>query len=291
MNLDPGGRAPNSAAVGLDLTHTFGRREFLLWLACILFVSQILVSPVGPSGGQTSGFIHALLSRSIFYYLGWYVVVTLLLASDRDQPASRFEVATALSLAALNLLPGLNSSWLSTTAVALFVYFSRRSDDKVKAAAIVLLALCFNGYWGPRVFDLFAYYLLRADAALVGAALYLTQPGMGWEGTIIGRPGVHSVLIFSPCSSFHNISLGLLCWASVTKMYRTSWVRGDFAVALSVCAIVILLNAVRLYLMALSSEYYAYWHQGPGEQVAAWGTTMAVLLISLWGAARSGKSG
>lgn len=291
MALDPSGSASHSAAVGLNLTDAFRRREFLLWLACILFANQILVLLVGIPGGDTLGIAQALLSRSVFFYLGWYVVVTLLLASKPDQPVSPFEVATALSLAALNLLPALSSNWLSTTAVAVFLLFSSRSDNKVKAAATVLLAVCFNGYWGPKFFDLFAYYLLRADAALVGAALYLTQPGMGWEETIIGRPGVHTVLIFSPCSSFHNISLGLLCWISVTKMTRTSWMRGDFAVALVVCATVILFNATRLYLMALSNERYIYWHEGPGEQVVAWGTTMSVLLISLWGAARSGKSG
>jgi exosortase/archaeosortase family protein len=283
------GKASN-VAIGLDVTSTFGRRELLLWLACILFASQILVPPGGTSG-EAVGFMQALLSRSIFFYLAWYVVITLLLASDRHQPTSRFEVASMLSLAALNLLPVLNSSWLSTTAIAVFLLLRPRNDAAVRAAATVLLALCFNGYWGPKLFDLFAYYLLRADAALVGAALYLTQPGMSWDGTVIGRPGAHSVLIFSPCSSFHNISLGLLCWVSVTKMYRTSWIRRDFAVALGVCATVILFNAVRLYLMALGSEQYAYWHVGPGEQVVAWGTTMAVLLISLWGATRSGKSG
>jgi hypothetical protein len=73
-------------------------------------------------------------------------------------------------------------------------------------------------------------------------------------------------------------------------MYRTFWLHWDCVVALGVCVTVILFNAVRLYLMALSSEHYAYWHVGPGEQVVAWGTTIAVLLISLWGATRSGKS-
>jgi hypothetical protein len=197
------------------------------------------------------------------------------------------EVALVLSAASLNFLPAQSApAWFSTTAVGLFLLLRSEGDQNFKAAGAVLLALAFNGYWGPKLFDIFSYYLLRADAALVGAALHLTQPGMGWQETVIGRPGVHTVLIFDPCSSFHNISLGLLCWISVTKLVRTSWVRGDLATALVVCASVILWNAGRLYLMALSNDHYVYWHEGTGQQLVGWGTTLTVLLISVWGAVR-----
>jgi hypothetical protein len=281
--------ASRSAVLGLDSADTLRRREFLLWLACILFVSQILVPPLGLSGEDPQDFPQTLLARSVFFYLGWYAVVALLLASNPNQPITRFEVVTALSLAALNFLPVQSSNWLSTTAVGLFLFFGSRNDNKLKAAATVLLALSFNGYWGPKFFNIFGYWILRADAALVGTALVATQPGIEWHETVIGWPGGHSVLIFSPCSSFHNISLGLLCWVSVTKLFRTSWARGDLAIALAVCATVILLNATRLYLMALSSQHYVYWHGGTGEHLFAWASTMMVLLISLWGAVRLGR--
>lgn len=278
-----------SAAMDWDRAGAFSRREFLLWLACIFFASQVLVAPIGLAGEDPLDFPQALLSRSVFFYLGWYVIVALLLASNPDQPVTRFEIPTALSLVALNFLPVQSSNWLSTTAFGLYLFFTSRDDNKLKAAATVLLALSVNGYWGPKFFNVFGYWILRADAALVGTALVATQPGIGWHETVIGWPGGHSVLIFSPCSSFHNISLGLLCWVSVTKLFRTSWARGDFAVALAVCATVVLLNAIRLYLMALSSEHYAYWHGGTGEQLFAWASTMSVLLISLWGAVRLGR--
>jgi hypothetical protein len=269
---------------------TMKRREFLIWLVCILLANQIFSFPAASSGTLLETLATALISKSVFYYLGWFAVFNLLLATDREQPISGIDVAVALSATLLNFLPGPSApSWFSVSAVALLLVVRSDGDSKLKAAAAVLLALALNGYWGPRFFDIFAYYLLRADAALVGAALSLTQPGMSWHETIIGRPGEHSVLIFNPCSSFHNISLGLLCWVSLTKLVRTSWVRGDLAVALAVCAAVIVWNATRLYLMALSNDHYTYWHQGTGEQLVAWGTTMTVLLISLWGAVHIGR--
>ena len=89
------------------------------------------------------------------------------------------------------------------------------------------------------------------------------------------------------CASFWK----LRCWVALTKLVRSEWVRADTLVALGITATVIALNASRLYLMALSPENFAYWHNGFGEQVFAYATTFAVLLISLWGAIRLGPKG
>lgn len=263
------------------------RRELFFWVACILLANQLFSFQA--ESGQPQSLAQILLSKSIFYYLAWYVVVTSLLTSGSNQPASGFDAALAVAIGAINAVPVLSSGWFASTAASLLLLIAGRNDKKLGAAGAVLLALAINGYWAPKLFSVFSYYLLRADAALVGAALAATQPGMSWDETIVGQLGGHSVLIFGPCSSFHNISLGLLCWISIAKLFRTSWVREDIAVALAVCAAVILLNATRLYLMALSSEHYAYWHEGPGEQLVAWATTMLVVSISLWGALRLGR--
>lgn len=264
------------------------RREVIFWLALILFANQIL-SHEAPVRETLPALADALLSRNVIYYLGWYTVISLLLALPGDQPVSRVDLVVALLVASLNLAPILSSGWLATTvAGTVLLLSSHRSESKLRAAATVLLALAINGYWGPKLFHVFGYHILRADAALVGSVLAATQPGMGWQETVIGVPGGHTVLIFSPCSSFHNISLGLLCWISVTKMVRTHWVRGDAAVAAAVCAAMIMFNATRLYLMALSPDHYAYWHGGLGEHMVAWASTLVVLFISVWGAVRIG---
>jgi hypothetical protein len=265
------------------------RRELFLWLALLLLTNDILFLAARAPGVPLEALAHTLASKNVFHYLAWYAVFSLLLSGKGEQSASMLDVALVLSAASLNLLPAHTGVWLSMTLAALYVLVRHRDDGSLAAAAAVLLALAVNGYWGPRFFDYFAFYLLRADAALVGTVLAVMQPGIEWKDTIIGWPGGHSVFIYSPCSSFHNISLGLLCWVSITKLVRSSWVRGDPVVALLVCAAVIVLNATRLYLMALSPEYFDYWHLGMGEQLVAWSTTAIVLLISLWGAARGAR--
>jgi hypothetical protein len=270
------------------------RRELIFWLACIIAINDVLFLAADPGGGVPAlpdpleAIAHTLASKNVFHYLAWYAVFSLLLSADRGRPATALDIAVVFSAALLNALPFHLGTWLSATLVGLYLLVVRPHDAKLAAAAAVLLALAFNGYWGPRVFDFLAYYILRADAVFVGTILSLTQPGMSWEGTIVGNPEGHRVFIYSPCSSFHNISLGLLCWVSLTKLVRTSWVPADFAVALLVCAAVVALNATRLYLMALSPGHYSYWHGGTGEQLVAWVTTGLVLLISLWGAVHVG---
>jgi hypothetical protein len=292
-----------SASAGVTQTDDRGRstisierRELFVWLACIILANDILFLSVHPPAGAPpladplQAIVHALASKNVFHYLAWYAVFSLLLASDRHQPARALDVALALSTASLIVLPTHLWVWLSATLTGLYLLAAHPNDARLSAAATVVLALAFNAYWGPRLFDFLAYYILRADAVFVGTLLWLTQPGMGWEGTIVGNPEGHRVFIYSPCSSFHNISLGLLCWVSLTKLFRTTWARADLAIALLVCAAVIGLNAIRLYLMALSLEHYRYWHGGAGERLVAWATTTVVLLISLRGAMRVGAA-
>lgn len=269
---------------------TVSRGELFIWLACILLANQIFRIPAESLTGLADALFPALMGRSVFYYLGWYAVLSLFYESDRNAHSSGIDIAFALLIAALNFLPAASVTWVSATAFAVFLSVTNRRDRRLQAAAAVLLALSFNGLWGPLIFDVLAIHLLRLDAALVGALLALTQPGMTWHDTIVGVPGGHSLFIYSPCSSFHNISLGLLCWVAVTKLVRTAWVRPDVLVAAGVCAAVILLNGTRLYLLALSPEYFTYWHDGFGQVVFAWVMTFVVLLISLWGAIRLGRA-
>lgn len=240
--------------------------------------------------GRIEALLPALMGKSAFYYLGWYAVFRLLSEGNPEARSTRADIAFALLVATINFLSDSSVSWMSATLAGLFLLATSHGDRKINAAAAVLLALSFNGMWGPLLFDVLAIYLLRADAALVGTVLTLTQPGATWHDTIVGVSSGHSVFIYSPCSSFHNISLGLLCWVALTKLVRTRWVRQDIHVAVAVCATVILLNASRLYLMALSPDYFTYWHDGFGQQVFTWATTLAVLLISLWGAVRAGRA-
>ena len=273
--------------------HDISRRELVIWVVAVLFASRLFRIETEPLTGLFDGLATLLAQNSVFHYIGWYAVFNLLRESPLADRARPWEVACALGLCVVNVLQAKSTVWVSCTAVSLYLWVMHPGDARVRAAAAVLLALAVNGLWAPLFFRTFSYPILLADAVMVGGALFLLQEGTSWLGTnIIGTSSGHRVLIYGPCSSFHNISLGLLCWVSLTMLARPRWVRNDLSVASMVVMTVILLNTARLYLIALSPDAasYNYWHGGSGEEPLAWTMTGCVLAISLWGALRAGRA-
>jgi len=267
-----------------------GRREMLVWLAVALLCQQLFAVPAASLEAYLGELQSHLASKSIFTYVAWVAVFSLIADSARQAPARTSDVILLLAVIASGVLTARSVPWLAMTASAAYFIVRDRTDIKLSAAGAVMLALALNGFWGPRLFEFFAYYLLQADAALVGAALSATHTGVQWSETIIGASNEHSIIVYGPCSSFHNISLGLLCWVALTKLARPRWVKADIFVGLAVVATVIALNASRLYLMALGAESFEYWHVGTGQQIFAWATTLSVLVISFYGALRVGRT-
>jgi hypothetical protein len=273
--------------------HALGRRELVIWVAAVLFASRFSRIETEPLTGLFEGLATLLAQNSVFHYIGWYAVFGLLREATLADRARPWEVACALGLCVVNVLQAKSTVWVSATAVSLYLWVVHRGDIRVRAAAAVLFALAVNGLWAPLFFRTFSYPILLADAVMVGGTLFLLQEGTGWLGTnIIGTMSGHRVLIYGPCSSFHNISLGLLCWVSLTMLARPRWVRDDLSVAAAVVTTVVLLNTARLYLLAMSPDTasYNYWHGGRGEEFFAWAMTGGVLAISLWGALRAGRA-
>lgn len=285
-SLRPGEASSSAPYSAPAVVRSISRKELLFWLACVLLANQVLWEPALSPLQVIDALPQLIASKSIFFYLGWYVVFRLVNESALERPASGLDLAVGFAICTINFLPGRSISGIAVTVLAAYLLATSAADEKLRAAATVLLGLSLNSAWGPKFLELFAYYLVRIDAALVGSALMLTWPGVNWDANIIGTQSGHSIIVYTSCSSLHNISLGLLCWVSIKSLVRTHWLRADMWIGLLVCAVVVLLNVSRLYLTALSTEHYAYWHGGFGEEIYLWATTLIVLSISLWGALR-----
>jgi len=270
--------------------HVVSRGELVVWVVAVLFASRLFRIETEPLTGLLDGLVTLLAQNSVFHYIGWYAVFSLLRESALADRAHPWEVACALGMCVVNVLQAKSTVWVSATAVGYYLWVMHPGNARVRAAATVLFALAVNGLWAPLFFRTFSYPILLADAVMVGGALSLLQDGTSWLGTnIIGTRSGHRVLIYGPCSSFHNISLGLLCWVSLTMLARPRWVKDDLPVASMVVMTVTLLNTGRLCLIALGPDAasYNYWHGGPGEELLAWAMTGCVLAISLSGALRA----
>jgi hypothetical protein len=217
-----------------------------------------------------------------FQVAAWFAVFHLLVhETDRTQASER-DFLTVGALCLLHVLSTDKMGWVVATLAATYVRHTTMPGCHMRAAAVVLMAISAQALWGPILFHLFSAYLLHADAALVGTALDWTQTGFTWNGRVIER-GDHGIEIFSPCSSFHNVSLAVLCWVTITKLRRQQWIATDFLFGAAACVLMVGMNAARMYRMAFDINSYQYWHEGTGAEIFVAASSTMIVLICLWG--------
>ncbi len=265
-----------------DAGGQFSRRELFIWLASVLCASACAQTMT--HGGTTA---LSLESIGAFQILGWFAVLRLLYLQTSSAPASNRDFWVMGVVGAINFLPSGKATWIAATLAALYIYVGNEKASNGRAGASVLGALSVQSLWGPTLFSLFTVYILRADAALVGVALKLTRGGFDWHENVISTQGF-TVGIYNDCSSFHNISLAALCWMSLTKLHRPTFIRSDFKFGAAACLAMIVLNAARLYTISLGRESFAYWHDGAGAQIFAVTASFFIAAICAWGASIDG---
>jgi hypothetical protein len=181
-------------------------------------------------------------------------------------------------------LVGCFSTAAGLAALSLFLIMTGPGDVRRFAAATVFGALFAQQAIIPIIYDLLIEKMTQFDTVLVGTTVELTIRGATWHGNSITVPSGHHIEVMAACCSFTNVSLAFLSWVALTKFERPEWHRLDIVVLLAAAGSQILLNTVRIYLMAMSPEMYLYWHMGPGSRIFSAIASAAVVLISAFGA-------
>lgn len=259
------------------------RRDIFIWAAAILFLNRLYSVVKDIPSASPEALVSNLLAIGIFQYLAWYAVFRLLAASD-TAPLARmrdFLVTAALCLTVFS--PTNSMNWFAATGIAIYLLLFNAGDTKLRAAGIVLAALSVQELWGQMVFNLFAFPLLRVETAVVGTILEVVRPGTAWQDNVIRGPSGYGVLIAPGCSSFHNLSLAMLCWLTVSTLRHQDWRARDFAIGGAIGVTMILFNVARICVMAWSIDLYHYWHEGIGAEIFAVGASLTVLAMSLYG--------
>jgi Transmembrane exosortase (Exosortase_EpsH) len=311
------GEDREESALGLSRTAVF------IWAAAILFLNQIFgVLRAAPTAWHAEAATD-VAAVGIFQYMAWYAVFRLLAASDRSLVArltrllpGRFasrttgsmggwydsangrirsvgfaaraarpqDVVVCTLLSLLVFVPTSRSVWVAATGFAAYLWWFNTGDKELRSAGVVLAALSIQQFWGHWFFELFSYPLLRAETTVVGAILEATRTGTVWRDNVIVEPNGHAIVILAACSSFHNLSIALLYWVTVCRLRNQNWRSRDLIGGMIVAGTMVFLNGARLYLMALGSGRYHYWHDGTGAQIFAVGVSLTVLLLCLFGA-------
>jgi Transmembrane exosortase (Exosortase_EpsH) len=260
------------------------RTAVFIWTAAIFFLNQVFDALRGVPAGGNSDAASDLAAVGVFQYMAWYAIFRLLTSSDRVVAARRLDVFACAALSLLVLAPTSRMIWIAATGVAAYLWCVSPGDGKSRSAGMVLAALAIQEFWGHLFFELFSYPLLRAETAVVGMIVEATRTGAVWRGNVIVEPGGHAIVVLAACSSFHNLSIALLCWVTISRLRNQDWRPRDLYGGLMVVATMISLNGARLYLMALDADDYRYWHDGTGSQIFLIGVSVIVLMMALFGA-------
>jgi hypothetical protein len=69
----------------------------------------------------------------------------------------------------------------------------------------------------------------------------------------------------------------MLCWVTISRLHHQNWRGRDLVTGGTGAATMILLNLVRLCLMAWNIEFFHYWHDGLGAEIFAIGASLAIV--------------
>lgn len=236
-------------------------------------VANAVVKPASLAIGETG------LFQAVFSGFGISAIVWMALAigiwrlwQDGAQPCRPREV-WPLMIASLGFLVPLASiSWIVLGAACFLAAVFSASTGASKGLAITGLAAVRDPV-SKLLLDVFAEPLLTLDAYASSILLNALGKPVEREGNIMSATADHALLIMSGCSSFTNLSLALLAWASILVGFSTPTWRLLLTGGAILGTAVVFLNTIRLSLMALSVDSYRIVHD-------AWGADVFLLLTS-----------
>ncbi len=210
--------------------------------------------------------------------LAFFALFVVIARMKNDTLFTRVELFIIAALGVAFALPSMKVACVAMTAAALM--FVTRRDARLTSAGQLLLALVSFQYFARLIFDLIAPYALWLET--IAVATFLAPIGdFSRDGFNIVGPNGLTIFIEPPCSAFHNISVAVLIWLGLIKIERLHFVRSDWWALSAMVGATILLNTIRITLMAQSLTMLQYWHDGEGVTIVTVVTLVSVLGISL----------
>lgn len=266
----------NAATLGRwgALSAPMTTRELLCWVA-LLFGGDSLARGLLGSGGNGIG----TGSWSIIDIIVWGCGVLLLMRDGRRQPISAGQLAMILPCMAIAPLMAGNVVYGIVLLLGVIVANGRGWSANERRFGMILIAIGACRVLSKLTVMLFADWILRADTALAGMLMAAVVPGSSWTANTIRPPNDVGITVAMACSSFANLSLVSLCYTSIALLDGAVLSLRNAVAIGSVCLAVIMLNTLRLVLMARSLAAYAYWHDGPGA--TAFGVILSLVTVAM----------
>jgi hypothetical protein len=176
----------------------------------------------------------------------------------------RLHLLGIIFLLLLILIPSASLSWIICALLCLL--WAQQSDplSQQRTTALIILAVAIRDPVCQVFLNLFADQILSFDARLSGIILQLTGTEFSIDNNTISQANGYSLLILTGCSAFHNLSLALLLWLSLSLFSNQKLITQDYLRAALLCIVVLGINGTRLALMATNHSWYLFLHDGNG---------------------------
>lgn len=249
-------------------------REVLIWVA--------LLSGAVRFGNIVTNELAAGTDRaswSMIEIIVWGCALALLLRDKQSAPVSTAQMWAVLPLLGLSMMMSGTMLYIGLMLIGAVVVYGRDWSGNQRRFGVILIAIGLYRIGSRLVVLLLGDVLLRLDTALAGVMMASLVPGSSWSDNHITPPNDVGITVGMACSSFANLSLVSLCYTSIAILDGARWTRRNgFAVA-GVWLAIILLNTVRLVLMARSLGAYEYWHNGAGADMFGVGLSLVTVAL------------
>jgi len=257
----------------------FGRRQIYAAVFALLIANSI-VAKVGLALAQL-GAVNALaygLGLSWAFWLSFGLCIRLALAGEDDAARPTDLLAAGAGVVAA-LVPLSPASSLVATALGLFIALDRGQDVRLRAAAMILIAIAVQLLWSRLVMLVFISPIASLDAHLVSLIV-----GSPVHGNVVGFVhGAGTMSILGACTSVQNASVALMLFVAIVRTFRPLPVASEAGYFLGAFLSVVVINVARLALMAQNLEMFHLVHGDVGESVV----NMVITLNGLAWAAMS----
>jgi len=184
----------------------------------------------------------------------------------------RYYVLSSLFLIIAILFPSSLFSWAALSVISLLGYCL---DPRSRHSHILFLGLSLSYIWKSVIFKLVSGDVLMIETEFIGSVVSCFLDGVTATGNILYINEKHSLSIGLGCSVFSNLSLSLLGWASLRVLITNTI--PPITHFIGITSMMVILNTVRISLMAIDFEWYDYVHNGNG---ATWYDAVVCLLIT-----------
>jgi hypothetical protein len=245
-----------------SLRKSMARDEFFAALYIVGCASGF-VGRVIQEAGLSGIWAGAILHISTIPLFAAIAGISLLLR-DKDAEIRPADIAVGAFFLLLSVFSIGALNWVAVTGLSLYILIFANGGASRKRGATVLLALTASMLWSRVLFAVLAHPILQADASLVSWIL-----GTERTGTIVGfADGSGKLVVLPACSSLANLSLGFLCWISVTQLFKQRLSAEDILWCVLSCVSVVAINVTRISLMGLNHHNYSLLHGYWGDLIS-----------------------